>query len=220
MFDLLFNRKKTPVTAEELMVSEYLEKSKELQDTHEKLQNTELLLDVANEKSAELEAQLKTQAENYEKRISDIVCDQSGIVDTNNPTLVRKFSIGYASRFKNLVENDSIEDGIKELQRLLRMTDSRLIEYCLTVQLDYGYLVRYEERMIHYVLSVPHVSGRIIKYYDPDISTSSFIRVEEAMIDEWSLGTKESLMVTTAFKLRDNIKKAIKELQEENKDAN
>lgn len=208
----MFNRKKSPHNAEELMIAEYMRLQDDLERVREELKDEQAY-------SASLEKQLRDNEDAFkaanakrEARLKEVEEQFTGIIDLHTTQKIRKVSLWNAYRYKDWAR-DFTEDKaerVTELRKLLSLSDyvlgNRLAEMHISY---YGRAIDIDEVTVKYVLSMPWQDGRRTILYCPQRKENEFIiPLSSPRDDKWTNASKTECMTWAIKEARSRIAEA------------
>lgn len=208
----MFNRKKDPHNAEELMIAEYLRLQDDLERIREELKDEQAY-------SASLEKQLRDNEDAFkatnakrEARLKEVEEQSTGIIDLHTTQKICKVSLWTAYRYKDWakdVTKDKAEQ-VTELRKLLSLSDyvlgNRLAEMRVSY---YGCAIDIDEVTVRYVLSMPWQDGRKTILYCPQRSEKEFILpLKNPQDDRWTTASRTECMTWAVKEARSRITEA------------
>lgn len=218
----MFNRKKSPHNAEELMIAEYLRLQDDLERIREELKDEQAY-------SASLEKQLRDNEDAFketnakrEARLREVEEQSTGIIDLHTTQKICKVSSWTAYRYKDWAK-DLTEDKAKqvaELRKLLSLSDyvlgNRLAEMHVRY---YGRAIDIDEVTVKYVLSMPWQDGRRTILYCPQRKENEFIiPLSNPCDDKWTTASRTECMTWAVKEARSRITEAADSLAGEDDD--
>lgn len=218
----MFNRKKSPHNAEELMIAEYMRLQDDLEHIREELKDEQAY-------SASLEKQLRDNEDAFkatnakrDERLREVEEQSTGIIDLHTTQKICKVSLWTAYRYKDWAKNHTKDkaEQVAELRKLLSLSDyvlgNRLAEMSVSY---YGCAIDIDEVTVRYVLSMPWQDGRKTILYCPQRSEKEFILPLKAPQDDrWTTASRTECMTWAVKEARSRITDAIDSLAGESDD--
>lgn len=208
----MFNRKKSPHNAEELMIAEYMRLQDDLERVREELKDEQAY-------SASLEKQLRDNEDAFKEinakrdaRLREIEEQSTGIIDLHTTQKICKVSLWSAYRYKDWAK-DLTEDKterVAELRKLLSLNDYVLGNRLAEMRVNYyGCAIDIDEVTIRYVLSMPWQDGRRTILYCPQRKENEFILpLKTPQNDRWTTASRTECMTWAIKEARSHITEA------------
>lgn len=213
----MFNRKKNPLNAEELMISEYIRLRDELAKTREDLEDEKAYSESIEKQMRDMEDAFKATNQKRDERLKQVEEQATGIIDLHTTKEIRKLSVWSSYRVKDWIKEQRVDSKVNALYALLRLPDSILLHKASKEMRSsyYGYAIDIDERTVKYVMSLPWGDGRRTILYAPQIDEGRFIQpVNNTTTDRWTTASKEEVEHYAIKYLRDAISDAIDSLKE------
>lgn len=213
----MFNRKKSPLNAEELMISEYIRLRDELAKTREDLEDEKAYSESIEQQMRDMEDAFKATNQKRDDRLKQVEEQATGIIDLHTTKEIRKLSVWSAYRVKDWIKGQHVDSMVKALYELLRLPDVVLLNKASKEMHSsyYGCAIDIDERTVKYVMSLPWGDGRRTILYAPQIDEGRFIRPENSVIeDRWTTASKEAVEQYAIKCFREAISDAIDSLKE------
>lgn len=214
----MFNRKKSPLNAEEFMISEYIRLRDELAKTREDLEDEKVYSESLEQQMRDMEDAFKATNQKRDERFRLVEEQATGIIDLHTTKEIRKLSIWSSYNVKNWIKEQRVDSIVKALYELLRLPDITLLNKASKeMRLSYhGRAIEIDERTVKYVMSLPWGGGRRTILYAPQIDEGRFIQpVDNATEDRWTTASKEAMEHYAIKRFREAISDAIDSLKEE-----
>lgn len=214
----MFNRKKSPLNAEELMISEYIRLRDELAKTREDLEDEMAYSKSLERQMHDMEDTFKATNQKRDERLKQVEEQATGIIDLHTTKEIRKLSVWNSYRVKDWVKEQRVDSKVNALYELLRLPDIALLNKASKEMRSsyYGRAIDIDERTVKYVMSLPWGDGRRTILYAPQIDEGRFIQpVNNVMTDRWTTASKEAVEHYAIKCFREAISDAIDSLKEE-----
>ena len=213
----MFNRKKSPLNAEELMISEYIRLRDELAKTREDLEDEKAYSESIEQQMRDMEDAFKATNQKRDERLKQVEEQATGIIDLHTTKEIRKLSVWSEYRVKDWIKELRVDSKVNALYELLRLPDSILLNKASKEMRSsyYGRAIDIDERTVKYVMSLPWADGRRTILYAPQIDEGRFIQpANNATTDRWTTASKEAVEHYAIKCFRDAISDAIESLKE------
>lgn len=213
----MFNRKKTPLNAEELMISEYIRLRDELAKTREDLEDEKAYSESIEQQMRDMEDAFKATNQKRDERLKQVEEQATGIIDLHTTKEIRKLSVWSEYRVKDWIKEQRVDSKVDALYELLRLPETTLLNKASKEMRSsyYGHAIDIDERTIKYVMSLPWGDGRRTILYAPQIDEGRFIQpANYATTDRWTTVSKETLEHYAIKCFREAISEAIDSLKE------
>lgn len=214
----MFNRKKSPLNAEELMISEYIRLRDELAKTREDLEDEMSYSKSLEQQVRDMEDDFKATNQKRDERLRQVEEQATGIIDLHTTKEIRKLSVWNSYRVKDWVKEQHVVHKINALYELLRLPDVVLLNKASKEMRSsyYGRAIDIDERTVKYVMSLPWGDGRRTILYVPQIDEGRFIQpIDNVTTDRWTTASKEAMERYAIKCFRDAVSDAIDSLKEE-----
>lgn len=213
----MFNRKKNPLNAEELMISEYIRLRDELAKTREDLEDEKAYSESIEKQMRDMEDAFKATNQKRDERLKQVEEQATGIIDLHTTKEIRKLSVWSSYRVKDWIKEQRVDSTVNALYELLRLPDSMLLHKATKEMHSsyHGHAIDIDERTVKYVMSLPWDDGRRTILYAPQIDEGRFIQPDNnATTNRWTTTSKEEVEHYAIKYLRDAISDAIDSLKE------
>lgn len=214
----MFNRKKSPLNAEELMISEYIRLRDELAKTREDLEDGMAYSKSLEQQMRDMEDAFKATNQKRDERLKLVEEQATGIIDLHTTKEIRKLSVWSEYRVKDWVKEQRVKFKVNALYELLRLPDVVLLNKASKEMRSsyYGRAIDINERTVKYVMSLPWGDGRRTILYVPQIDEGRFIQpIDSVTTDRWTTASKEAVEQYAIKCFREAISDAIDSLKEE-----
>lgn len=214
----MFNRKKSPLNAEEFMISEYIRLRDELAKTREDLEDEKAYSESIEQQMRDMEDAFKATNQKRDERLRQVEEQATGIIDLHTTKEIRKLSVWNSYRVKDWIKGQRVDSKVNALYRLLRLPDITLLNKASKEMHSsyYGPAINIDERTVKYVMSLPWGDGRRTILYAPQLDEGRFIQpVSNATTDRWTTTDKETVERYAIKCFREAISDAIDSLKEE-----
>lgn len=213
----MFNRKKSPLNAEELMISEYIRLRDELAKTREDLEDEKAYSESLEKQMRDMEDAFKATNQKRDEHLKQVEAQATGIIDLHTTKEIRKLSIWSSYNVKNWIKEQRVDSKVNALYELLRLPDITLLNKASKeMRLSYhGCAIEIDERTVKYVMSLPWGDGRRTILYAPQIDEGRFIQpMDNVTTDRWTTASKEAVEHYAIKCFREAISDAIDSLKE------
>nr|DAF74839.1 MAG TPA: hypothetical protein [Caudoviricetes sp.] len=213
----MFDRKKSPLNTEELMISEYIRLRDELAKTREDLEDEKAYSESLEQQMRDMEDAFKATNQKRDERLKQVEEQATGIIDLHTTKEIRKLSVWSSYRVKDWIEEQHVNSKITALDELLHLPDIELINKASKeMRASYaGHAIDIDERTVKYVMSLPWGDGRRTILYAPQIDEGRFIMpVNSATTDRWTTASKEAVEHYAIKCFREAISDAIDSIKE------
>lgn len=213
----MFNRKKSPLNAEELMISEYIRLRDELAKTREDLEDEKVYSESLEQQMRDMEDAFKATSQKRDERLKRVEEQSTGIIDLHTTKEIRKLSVWSEYRLKDWLKEQHVDSKVDALYKLLRLSDTTLLNKASKEMRSsyYGRAIDIDERTVKYVMSLPWGDGRRTILYAPQIDEGRFIQpVDNVTEDRWTTASREAVEHYAIKCFREAISDAIDSLKE------
>lgn len=213
----MFNRKKSPLNAEELMISEYIRLRDELAKTREDLEDEKAYSESLEQRMRDMEDDFKATNQKRDERLRRVEEQATGIIDLHTTKEIRKLSVWSEYRLKDWIKEQRVDSKVDALYKLLRLPDSILLNKASKEMHSsyYGRAIDIDERTVKYVMSLPWGDDRRTILYVPQIDEGRFIQpMNSVTTDRWTTASKEEVEHYAIKCFREAISDAIDSLKE------
>lgn len=214
----MFDRKKSPLNTEELMISEYIRLRDELAKTRKDLEDERAYSESIEQQMRDMEDAFKATNQKRDERLKQVEEQATGIIDLHTTKEIRKFSVWSSYSIKGWIEEQRVDSKIMALDELLHLPDIELLNKASKKMRAsyYGRAIVIDECTVKYVMSLPWGDGRRTILYAPKIDEGRFIMPENsATPDRWTTASKEVVEHYAVKRFREAISDAIDSIKEE-----